>query len=368
VIMKCLEKRPADRPQKADEIINALDTLTTPSSGTVPIAAWRRPGRHERWKNVARVGLPAAVLAAGVAALLMSRPRGTEPPATAPAAESVAVVVPPAPAPPAPPVAPPADSAKLSATGPADTLSTPKVIPPAAPPARAPSRRRPPAALSAEDSTLLARFRGEAATARSRALAAGVESAVIARGDSSVSRAESLGARRRTAEAVAQFSTAATLWTQAASERDRFPPAAVEPAAEPEPPAARPPAPVAPTPPPPRDTAAAPPADPAPQIRALFAEYGRAIESRSVDAIRKTYPGLQPQQAREWEEFFQRVNEVQVELQVTDLKVNGDAAEAGLSGVYVFANPSTHRTQHEPVSFRATLRREGGRWRIAALR
>jgi hypothetical protein len=362
VIMKCLEKRPADRPQKAEEIINALDTLTTPSSGTVPLAAWRRQGQRERWKRVARVGLPAAVVAGGIAALLVSRPRETRPPATAPAAES-AVAVAPAPAPPVPPAATPAGSTRSGAAGPPDTLSAPEVTAPVPPPTRPRPRPRPPAALSAEDSTLLARFRAEAETARSRAVAAGADAAVIARGDSSVSRAESLGARRRTAEAVAQLSTAATLWTQAAAAGERA--AAPEPAPAPAPPAVAVPP---PAPPPPRDTAATPPADPAPQIRALFAEYGRAIEARSVDAIRKTYPGLQPQQAREWEEFFRGVNDVQVELQVTDLKVNGDAGEAALSGVYLFANPGTHRTQREPVSFRATVRREGGRWRIAALR
>ncbi|MGH7578764.1 MAG: hypothetical protein ACREM9_01230, partial [Gemmatimonadales bacterium] len=127
------------------------------------------------------------------------------------------------------------------------------------------------------------------------------------------------------------------------------------------------PAPV-PPPAPPRETAVPAPADPAPQIRALFAEYGKAIEARSVEAIRRTYPGLLPEQAREWQEFFRGVTDIQVELEVTELKAAGDAAEAGLSGVYVFTNPSTHRTQREPVSFRATLRREGDRWRIASLR
>jgi hypothetical protein len=53
---------------------------------------------------------------------------------------------------------------------------------------------------------------------------------------------------------------------------------------------------------------------------------------------------------------------------VSDLKVSGSAAEARLEGVYVFRNPSTRRTQREPVGFQATLRREGTRWRIASLR
>jgi hypothetical protein len=129
----------------------------------------------------------------------------------------------------------------------------------------------------------------------------------------------------------------------------------------------RPPPPVAPAARP-RDSAVSPAADPTREIHALFAEYGAAIESRSLEAIRRTYPGLLPSQAREWEEFFQSVTDIDVQLAVSDLKVAGNAAEARLEGVYVFRNPSTRRTQHEPVGFQAILRREGTRWRIASLR
>jgi hypothetical protein len=75
--------------------------------------------------------------------------------------------------------------------------------------------------------------------------------------------------------------------------------------------------------------------DPEQAIRSLFVEYGAAIEAHSVDAIRRLYPGLSPAQARE---------------------------------VYVFQNPSNHRTQRESIAFQARLRREGDRWRIASLR
>ena len=39
VVMKCLEKRPADRPQTASDLIATIDMLTTPSGGTVPLRA-----------------------------------------------------------------------------------------------------------------------------------------------------------------------------------------------------------------------------------------------------------------------------------------------------------------------------------------
>jgi serine/threonine-protein kinase len=67
LVMRCLEKRPADRPQTADELLAVLDAARTPASGgpTTPVlpeaaAGWRR---HPRRAVVTAVG--AALLAAG---------------------------------------------------------------------------------------------------------------------------------------------------------------------------------------------------------------------------------------------------------------------------------------------------------------
>jgi serine/threonine-protein kinase len=43
LVMQCLEKRPADRPQTAGEIVHALDAMTTPSGGTAPTSAQLPP-------------------------------------------------------------------------------------------------------------------------------------------------------------------------------------------------------------------------------------------------------------------------------------------------------------------------------------
>jgi hypothetical protein len=358
LIMACLEKRPADRPQTADDVIGTIDMLSTPS-GTVPVTALIRRGRGERWKRamvsgVRRFGLPAvAVVLAGAVALL-AWPRRAEPPAVPSETEVLAPEPGPAAAPPAAP-----DTAPASGQAAAESAALPPAVaqPRARPSPPDPRSREPGAvALSAEDSALVRRLQAEAAGARARAVAAGAGDSIIARGDSSVARAESLAARRRTAEAAALLSTATALWSAAAS----APPPRAPPPAPVPPPAAAP----APT----RDSVPSPAPDPTPQIRALFAEYGKAIEARSVEAIRRTYPGLLPEQAREWEEFFRGVTDIEVELNLTGLKVTGDAAEAGLAGVYIFRNPSTRRTQRETVAFQASLRREGNRWRIASLR
>jgi serine/threonine protein kinase/tetratricopeptide (TPR) repeat protein len=67
LVMRCLEKRPADRWQSAEELRQLLDGLATPSGGTVPVPAHRVPSRHGRarlaaWAVVA-LGLAVAAFA-----------------------------------------------------------------------------------------------------------------------------------------------------------------------------------------------------------------------------------------------------------------------------------------------------------------
>jgi eukaryotic-like serine/threonine-protein kinase len=77
LVMLCLEKRPADRPQTADEIVRALDTVHTSSGGWTPTAAIvaRRPSGRRR--IVLTVG--AIVVALAVSLPLLQRRLGARP-------------------------------------------------------------------------------------------------------------------------------------------------------------------------------------------------------------------------------------------------------------------------------------------------
>ena len=97
LVMRCLEKRPANRPQSAGEILEALDDITTPSAGTTPtamLAAAVTPSapplperaRLQRNKNRTVVAVAATmVLMAAIAAVLLPR---TKPSASRPAVAS----------------------------------------------------------------------------------------------------------------------------------------------------------------------------------------------------------------------------------------------------------------------------------------
>jgi serine/threonine-protein kinase len=354
LVMRCLEKHAADRPQTAGEVMNSLDMLSTPSGGTVTIHTTPTAGTGARitaaTRSIARRLWPVVLgVAAAAAFVLWMRPRAAEtekPAATTAEGQPVETTAarPPAPAAePAPP--PPAPAAK-----------------PTEPKTKAQEPRPTARALA-----VLKRLRGDAAEARLRAVAAGVSADALARGDASLARADSLGRSDRVAEAAAELSAAAAMWNDAADEaREQQAAAPTPPPAEtaavvvPKPTAAA----AAPAPPP----APAPAADPRPQILAVIQQYSAAIESRKVDAIKRVYPGMSPRQALDWEQFFQAVDDIKVQLDVTGLDVAGNTAQAQLSGVYNFTDPGTHRARRENVSFVAAFQRDGGRWLIQSVR
>ncbi len=76
IIMKCLEKRPADRWQTADELLAQLEPLVTPSGGTTPTGMRPSAARPRRpvWRRGAVAAVVLIVLGVGGAVLLRGRP------------------------------------------------------------------------------------------------------------------------------------------------------------------------------------------------------------------------------------------------------------------------------------------------------
>src|SRR5213594_4832362 len=76
VIMRCLEKRPADRWQTADELLAQLEPLVTPSGGTTPtvMRPSAPPPRRPLWLRGAIAAGVLIVLGMGGAVLFRGRP------------------------------------------------------------------------------------------------------------------------------------------------------------------------------------------------------------------------------------------------------------------------------------------------------
>ena len=122
-----------------------------------------------------------------------------------------------------------------------------------------------------------------------------------------------------------------------------------------------------PPPPPVRTPDPEPVRNPREEINGVVAAYARAIESRDIGAVRRAYPGLTSDQARGFEQFFQSARSINVTFRVNDLDVNGNTADARLVGTYQYVG-GDGKSERQPVSFNASLRNDGGSWRLVAVR
>ena len=100
----------------------------------------------------------------------------------------------------------------------------------------------------------------------------------------------------------------------------------------------------------------------------MVTDYAGAIESGDVGNIRRIYPGMTAGQERGWQQFFQVAREVKAQFDLNQLVTTGATANARITGSYAYLNSSTGRTEHQPVSFQATLRKTESGWRISEVR
>jgi len=220
----------------------------------------------------------------------------------------------------------PPPSAVVTAPGPmphpVDSAATsPSVSTPTAARDR-PAREDRRAALRSDSAVRELRITARAA--RERAVAAGATSTDLAPGDVERRAAEQVVGRDRQMEVIAHLSAAIGVWGSAEqTARTR----AQQQAAAP-PPAVTQPPPVTPVPP-----SAAVPENPRPLIEGAIQGYARALESRDVQQVRRAYPGLTPQQAQVWRDFFGMVSDLKVDLAIKQLQITGDVAEAQVEGL-----------------------------------
>jgi serine/threonine protein kinase len=310
LVRECLAKRPADRPQSAMQVMHILDAIATPSGGTAATTAVRLPAlaevedRGRKWPLLPSAVALVLLLWGGVLWLGRTH-RGGEPSPSASSPDRAGINM------------PPADS--MGRIHPA-----PQVLPtPAEPPAR-------PSVVA-----------GDAPPSKKP-------------------RREPARSRTPRPPAVIDQSPATKSPTDSPPAIESVPsPAMVVPA---------PPVAVAESAPPPEPTPPPRPADPAPEIRGVVAEYAAAVESESLDGLRRVYPGMTGVQQRGWEQFFQLVRDVKAQLSVARLDASSGTADAQITGTYTYLNTSSGRTESQPVSFHATFKQEGGRWRMSQVR
>ena len=83
--------------------------------------------------------------------------------------------------------------------------------------------------------------------------------------------------------------------------------------------------------------------------------------------MRRINPGLSVAQQRNFETFFQRARDINVTFRVDNVEGSPSSADARVVGTYQYTDPQGNPVR-QPVSLAATLQREGGAWRLVAIR
>jgi hypothetical protein len=102
-------------------------------------------------------------------------------------------------------------------------------------------------------------------------------------------------------------------------------------------------------------------------LEGLVTAYARALESRNVAQVRRAYPGMNVRQEEGMRRLFQRAQDLRVTLELTDVRLQGDAAEGRVKGDYAYTSPTTHVTEHQPVFHRVAFERGPQGWILTAI-
>ncbi len=236
-----------------------------------------------------------------------------------------------------------------------------------------PARNDSPAAHAKNDSTLERRTERTAPVSRDSsestvatalasanairvsAVAAGASDSDLGPGDAELRQAAILRQADRRAEAFAHLREAARLFAGAESVATA---ARVAEARR-----ARPARDSTLTPPPPPP----PPPDPRPQIREAIAAYGRAMEGRDVDGLKRVYPGISRQKVSALQDFFQNARSIQTRIEPIQIEISGDEANVVVRGSMTFQSINPSGQQTSPLNFHARLVRQGSTWVIGSL-
>lgn len=390
IAMRALAKDPAERYATAsemaaelaeargrlDSVLSQPTTLSLRSSitnGLSSRATQSIPTRQSRSRLVVAGVAGGVVLLAGVgiAMTLASRRTDQAPqPSAAPTPQIVsqAPTVVPAPSEPAP-VQPSGAAAPTTSAAktPTPTTTTTQQSP-----------KSEPVVATARELALVRTAQASALEARRRASQAGATAEQLRTGDDHSLAANSAALQGKAADAVAHLNLANTAWTNV--ERDiRAAAAAATAGARTR--AEAPKQEIVPTPPPvvtstpataQQPAAQAAPvrptaANPSTEIGTVVEAYERAIGSRDVAELRRAYPGMTTAQSKGWEDFFKSLRSISATLSMDGLDVRGDAADARVTGAYDYVTTAGKSTR-QPVSFQAAFRREGGAWRLIAVR
>jgi len=200
--------------------------------------------------------------------------------------------------------------------------------------------------------TLLIQARQGASRARQGAVGAGASAADLATGDVELSVAEAFVAEGRRGDALDRFGRATTLFVTAGETARRRALAPAQPAD------------TAPA----EVTSAADPARDRSQITAALQAYSRALETKDVQEVRRAYPGLNRQQARNLAQSFEFMQDLRVTVTEGPVSVRGDGAEARANLQYRFVNARSHEEQESNVPVVVTLARLAGVWTITDIR